>query len=362
MLDQDNEAPGKPAAPTVAALNAVSLQVDWMPPATNHGPRLIDYDVRYRRQAETSWRAHPHFGIGTDTIITGLETDADYVIEVRANSEEGASHWSDAGQGRPVNFAPTSADFSKSTTESTAATFAEDDFPFRDVDPHDDLKAVRIVSLPSGDSGTLLLGLPPTPVTANQTVLNQRLSSLQFVPEAGFAGLAMFQFQVADRTGLESISHTATIAVGEVNDPPMSAPFLKHAVEDTAQSFTLADFTFRDPDPLDALASVKVVTLPDATHGVLNAKVGSDSAPSGVQAGDTIFADKLGTLKFTPVANWYGSAVFRFRVADLAGSESAAHRAIVEVAGVNDAPVSAAFRKTTGRGQAPVVRHRRLSV
>ena len=338
VVDQDGEAPGRPAAPAVAVLDAASLQATWEPPATNPGPPLTDYDVRYRKQAETLWRAHAHAGTATSAVITGLETDADYVIQVRARNEEGAGDWSGDGQGRPVNQAPTSADFSTSTDENTTLTFAVGSFPFHDVDPGDTLFAVSILSLPPSASGSLQLD--GEPLSQAQAVLTASLGGLQFVPEAGFVGHATFRFRVFDRASFVSAVHVATIAVGEVNDSPRSAPFLKHAVEDTEQSFEAGDFPFRDSDPDDALTSVRIVSLPDAGKGELQL----DGV--AVTASQVVAAQDMDGFVFVPAANYSGEANFRFRVADPAGSESAAHTATIAVAGVADEPESAAFRKS----------------
>ena len=53
VTDVSGEAPGKPAAPTVAAASVTSLTVTWSAPA-NAGPAITDYDVQYRAGTATS--------------------------------------------------------------------------------------------------------------------------------------------------------------------------------------------------------------------------------------------------------------------------------------------------------------------
>ena len=62
VTDVAGEAPGKPAAPTVAPASVTSLTVTWTKPA-NAGPAITDYDVQYREGTTGNWsgrRPHRH--------------------------------------------------------------------------------------------------------------------------------------------------------------------------------------------------------------------------------------------------------------------------------------------------------------
>ena len=60
VTDVGGEAPGKPAAPDVAAASVTSLTVTWSAPA-NGGPAIDDYDVQYREGTSGSWSGRqPH--------------------------------------------------------------------------------------------------------------------------------------------------------------------------------------------------------------------------------------------------------------------------------------------------------------
>ena len=83
--------------------------------------------------------------------------------------------------------------------------------------------------------------------------------------------------------------------------------------EDTALTFAASwdfDGVFSDPDTGDSLKAVKVVTRPAAAEGAL--------ALNGVAVTDNqvIAHSELGTLVFTPAANWNGAASFTFQVVD----------------------------------------------
>ena len=95
-LTDENEPPGRPAAPTVTA-SSNSLSVRWTAPG-NTGPAISDYDVQYRTTGGnfTDW---PHTGTNTNTTITGLTANTRYEVQVRATNDEGTGDWSPSGSG-----------------------------------------------------------------------------------------------------------------------------------------------------------------------------------------------------------------------------------------------------------------------
>ena len=95
-LTDENEPPGRPAAPTVTA-SSNSLSVRWTAPG-NTGPAISDYDVQYRATGGsfTDW---PYTGTSTTTTITGLTADTSYEVQVRATNDEGTGDWSPSGSG-----------------------------------------------------------------------------------------------------------------------------------------------------------------------------------------------------------------------------------------------------------------------
>ena len=94
-----NEAPGRPAAPSVSAASATSLRVSWTAP-TNNGTAITEYDVEYRK-GTAAWQAHSFDGTGTSTTIAGLTVGATYSVRVRAGNVFGESAYSPSGSGVP---------------------------------------------------------------------------------------------------------------------------------------------------------------------------------------------------------------------------------------------------------------------
>ena len=103
--------------------------------------------------------------------------------------------------------------------------------------------------------------------------------------------------------------------------------------EDTDYAFAASDFNFSDSDTGDALASVKIVTLPaagtlalDGTALTANGSV----TRAGLDAGD---------LVYTPPANANGDdyAAFTFTVSDGTDESASAYTMTLDVTAVNDA-------------------------
>ncbi|HUL07993.1 MAG TPA: tandem-95 repeat protein, partial [Candidatus Acidoferrum sp.] len=155
----------------------------------------------------------------------------------------------------PVNDAPAGADKTVATNEDTAYTFTTADFGFSDAkdSPSNALLAVHIDSLPG--AGQLLLS--GVAVTAGESVLASDIAAgkLTFTPDADAngSGYASFTFQVQDDGGtanggvdLDPTPNTITVNVASVNDAPAGADNTVATDEDTAYSFTTADFGFSD--------------------------------------------------------------------------------------------------------------------
>ena len=242
----------------------------------------------------------------------------------------------------PVNDAPATADLTRSMDEGTTLELTVADFPFDDVDADDRLTSIVITQAPRSGTppqpaGTLTSfhGSVETAVDGGDTVAAAGLTRLAYRPDPGFAGEVTFTFQVVDQAGAVSEPASGVVRVAPVNDPPASESFTIAWEEDQVVTLAAADFAFRDPDPGDRLKEVLVLTLPQATQGVLAV----DGTP--VRAHEAVPRGSLDDLTFTPVADWRGVAQFTFRVVDQAGARSlAAYAANIEVADVNDAPTA----------------------
>ena len=95
-----NEAPEQPAPPTVATVAATptSLSVNWTA-ATNTGPAITAYNLRYRKSSEVSWTSASYAGTAISTTLTGLSPGTSYEVQVLAKNREGDGPWSESGTG-----------------------------------------------------------------------------------------------------------------------------------------------------------------------------------------------------------------------------------------------------------------------
>ena len=216
-----------------------------------------------------------------------------------------------------VNDAPVGTPATVTTLEDTPITFTTANFGFTDPSdsPANNLLAVKITSLPTAgtlkDNGTTVtLGqvIPVADISGNELV---------FVPAANAngTGYSNFTFQVEDDGGtanggvnLDPSAKTMTINVTSVNDAPIGTIATVTTLEDTAYTFTTANFGFTDPSdsPANNLLAVKISSLP--TAGTLK-----DNG-TAVTLGQVIpVADISGNkLIFTPAANANGTGYSSF--------------------------------------------------
>ena len=260
-----------------------------------------------------------------------------------------------------VNDAPAGANKTVTVLEDATYTFATSDFGFTDTadSPSNTLLNVKITTLPAAGS----LKLSGVAVTAGQfiTAANITAGNLKFTPAANGSGAdyAAFTFQVQDNGGtanggidLDPAPKTLTVNVTAVNDAPVGTNNTVTAFEDTAYTFSVADFGFTDPtdSPANNLLNVKITSLPGAGSLKL----------SGVAVinNQLISAANIaaGNLKFTPAANASGAgyASFTFKVQDDGGTanggvdlDTAARTLTINVTAVNDAPSGANKTVTT---------------
>ncbi len=226
-----------------------------------------------------------------------------------------------------ANGVPTAANGEATTPEDTPYAFAAADFGFSDADPGDTLASVRIVTLPA--AGSLTNG--GAAVTAGQSIARADIDAgrLVFAPAANAFGdpYASFTFRVSDGTDESASAHTMTVDVTAVNDPPAAADNTVVTPENTPYAFAADDFNFSDPEAGDALASVRIVTLPAAgslTDGGTPVTAGQSIARAGIDANRLVFA---------PAANGTGApyASFTFRVSDGTDESASAYTMTIDV-------------------------------
>lgn len=124
------------------------------------------------------------------------------------------------------------------------------------------------------------------------------------------------------------------------NEPPFPSIALVYGVEDTAYTFTVADFGFSDRNLLaDALLAVKITTLP--TLGSLTSNNVAVTAGQFIPAADIA----AGKLKFTPLPDVFGLVhpAFIYQLQDNGGTAngndlSDLSTMRINIASVNDMP------------------------
>ncbi|MEQ4451991.1 putative Ig domain-containing protein [Kosakonia sp. YIM B13605] len=254
----------------------------------------------------------------------------------------------------PVNDAPVISNtaVSKTFNEDSTQTFTAADFGFSDVDSGDTLQSITIVSAPGAGelfidaNGDGVRGVGDTLLGNGAVVSAANIGKLAFRPAANAngAGYAAFTWTVSDGTASSANVGTMTLNVAAVNDAPVisNTAVSKTFNEDSAQTFTAADFGFSDVDSGDTLQSITIVSAPGAGELFI------DANGDGVRGvGDTLLgngavvsAANLGKLTFRPAANASGAgyAAFTWTVSDGTASSANVGTMTLNVTAVNDAP------------------------
>ncbi|NJR38142.1 MAG: hypothetical protein HC781_03930 [Leptolyngbyaceae cyanobacterium CSU_1_4] len=216
------------------------------------------------------------------------------------------------------------------------------DFGFSDVDAGDSLSGIRLDTLPI--NGTLQLNGASVALGQIISATDIAAGQLIFIPVSNANGnnYANFTFSVRDNSGdapsqFDTAPNTITFNVASVNDSPSGQDKAIATLEDTAHVFTPADFGFNDPDPGDALSSVRIDTVPTSGTFALN------GVP--VTLGQVISATDIaaGKFIFTPALNAIGAIDFTFSVKDSSSDPSTEfdptpNQITFNIASVKDAP------------------------
>ena len=151
----------------------------------------------------------------------------------------------------------------------------------------------------------------------------------------------------SDDDGNAESRTSAAYPSGTVGDSnaPTGADKTVTLAEDGSYVFKAADFGFADSDTDDALASVKIMTLPASGKGTLALDGTTASTDQVIAAAD------LGKLTFEPAANGHGDpyATFTFKVSDGILESASAYTMTVDVTAVNDAATGAPAISGTAR-------------
>lgn len=172
-----------------------------------------------------------------------------------------------------------------------------------DVDQGDTLSVADTAVAVSGIGGSLSLNAD---------------GSFQYVPPADTVGQASFGYEVTDGTGVSAA--TVVIDVVNVDSPPQLQDDVLGDIAEDSPSQTIGASEVLANDSPGANDTADTLTI-----------VGVDQAQGGTAALNG------GDIVFTPAADYFGSAGFRYRAQDSGGTEAMA-LASFEITPVNDPP------------------------
>ena len=257
-VEDVDEAPDRPAAPTVTGSTSSSLTVGWTAP-DNTGPEIRDYDVQYRQGSSGGFTDWSHSGPGTTATITGLVTGTAYEVQVRATSDEGTGDWSPSGGGTTTaNQGPA---FSEGA--STTRSLAENTRAGQDIG--------NPVTATDGDGGTLTYALQGSDAASFDIVS----SSGQLRTRTGVG----YNYEVDDRYSVRvsvddgqggSAAIDVEITLDDVDEAPgqPAAPAVTGSTANSLSvSWTAPDNTGPDIDDYDVHYKEQGGSFTDWAHG-----------------------------------------------------------------------------------------------
>ena len=219
-----NEVPLAPGAPQVDTVSITSLRIRWLAPA-NSGPPINDYDYRYRiKTPQGEWATFENTDIpGLEQVVTSLQENTEYQVQVRANNEEGEGAWSESGEGETeANAAP---HFTSSAAFEIAenSTDAVDTVTADDTDTEDDVEAYAIV----GGVDKLQFEIDATGALSFKNAPNHEApqDELSTTPPnaAGNNEYIVVVMAVSGENDREkSAKQTITVTVTDEDEPPMT--------------------------------------------------------------------------------------------------------------------------------------------
>ncbi len=229
-----DEAPGKPSAPTVTTSTLNSLKVAWIAP-DNTGPSITAYDLRYIlssadetddnnwTEVTDAWTSSS--GGALTYTISALTSNESYDVQVLAKNEEGTGDWSDSVIGlTQANQAPV---FSDGT--STSRSFAENTAAGTDIG--------TAISAADSDGGTLAYSLEGTDadnfdlVTASGQLQTKADETYDYEKKNSYS----VAVRVVDGQG-GSAAIAVTVMLTDVNEAPViSSNDAFDVVENTTQ-------------------------------------------------------------------------------------------------------------------------------
>jgi Ca2+-binding RTX toxin-like protein/uncharacterized protein YegL len=158
----------------------------------------------------------------------------------------------------------------------------------------------------------------------NGTAILNQDGTIKFTPTPNFNGIASFEYTVTD--GTNNITELAEVIVNSVNnDAPIASKDTVTTNEDTSVTILPTDLLSNDSD-VDTEDSLSIIAINNSVNG-------------------TAILNQDGTIKFTPAANFNGTASFKYTITD--GTNNATGAVDVIVNPVNYAPIANKDNLTT---------------
>ncbi len=252
----------------------------------------------------------------TVTPSSSLQPTQSYYVQVDGSAIEDAAGNTFVGisDTSTLNFtvannAPVGTADSSSTNEDNAVAvdvLANDN----DVDSSINPASVTVTNAPANGS----------------TSVNTGTGVITYTPNADFNGSDSFTYTVSDLLGGTSSDTTVSITVNAVNDAPVASGDVANTPED-------------NPVLIDVAANDSDVDSGDAVDSATLAIVAAPTNGSAVVS--------AGQIQYTPDADYSGSDSFTYTIDDQNGATSNVATVMVNVSGVNDAPVASDDSVTT---------------
>ena len=354
--------PDAPTGLTPTAIGQTQIDLTWTAPANTGGADITDYKIEVCAQATaadcgtgTEWSELDSGTVSTATAYShkGLRAGTTRHYRVRAVNSVGDGAWSS------VESATTAVATSTATTVtlpfSNGGISQEPNptgFCLRIGEPsgetisaaeYNRLRGALVVTNGAAGSSTNCLAFGHVQIKIDPVASGAVTITLPANTVATDASTTSApEYFAADplTVNVTLSGNTVTAAatgVATTNTAPTASNKTVTTEEDTAYTFKASDFNFADADTGDALASVKIVTLPAA--GDLTSDGTAVTANQSVTKAD-LDADKL---KFTPAPNGNGDpyTTFTFKVSDGTDESTSAYTMTIDVTPVNDAPTVA---------------------
>ena len=213
-VDDVDEPPDTPDAPSVLTESETSLRVSWVAQTYDDRPAIEDYDYRYEKTSAPpgDWTEVINTTIAeSPVVIPNLDGDTQYYVQIRAENDEGESQWSDSRTGvTEANAAPEfSGNYDVDVPENTPTTQTVLTLVASDIDPDDNIERYEIVDGVDEDQFEI--------VSSNELRF-KRAPNFEARPNNNYVVVVEATSGTGGRE--KTAKQTITVTVTDVDEPP----------------------------------------------------------------------------------------------------------------------------------------------